>query len=68
MGSIYQGFMAAKRCIAAHPDWTDEQVAESCGIHRLEVDQTITVARREHEIDRPGPPRVLTTYDGGPGG
>jgi hypothetical protein len=42
-------FLAAKRLLRVHPDWTDEQVAEALGIPRADIDLTVAVARREIE-------------------
>jgi len=42
-------FLAAKRVLRVHPDWTDEQVAEHLGIPRALIDLTVVVARREIE-------------------
>lgn len=47
MGTVYDGYMAAKRVIRAHPDWTDAQVAEAAGIHPLMVAETVAPARRD---------------------
>ena len=45
-------FLAAKRLIRVHPDWSDEQIAEALGIPRADIDLTVEVARRE--IDQAG--------------
>ncbi len=44
-------FLAAKRLLRAHPDWTDEQVAADMGLHPLEVPDVIPVARRDLAAD-----------------
>lgn len=46
-------FLAAKRVIRIHRDWTDEQVAEQAGIPALVVPDVIPAARREIEQDEP---------------
>ena len=45
-------FLAAKRLLRAHPDWTDEQVAADMGLHPLEVPDVIPVARRDLAADQ----------------
>jgi hypothetical protein len=42
-------FLAAKRLLRVHPDWTDEQVAEALGIPGVLIADTVAVARREIE-------------------
>jgi hypothetical protein len=42
-------FLAAKRAIRVHPDWSDEQIAEYVGIPRALIPDTVAVARREIE-------------------
>jgi|GEM_PF-3272570 len=42
-------FLAAKRVIRVHPDWTDQEVAEHLGIPAGLVDLTVVVARQEIE-------------------
>lgn len=44
-------FLAAKRTIRNHRDWTDEQVGEHCGIPAAEFDSVIRPARVEVEQD-----------------
>lgn len=53
-------FLAAKRTLRTHRDWTDEQVANHCGIPRAEIDTVILPARREVEQDNevPGGPSL----------
>lgn len=46
-------FLAAKRALRVHRDWTDEQLAEFLGIHALLIPDVITPARREIEQDEP---------------
>ena len=40
-------YLAAKRYLRQHPDATDEQVAEACGIHRVDIAATVEPARRD---------------------
>lgn len=49
--SRVEWFLLAKRTLRAHRDWTDEQVAEHCGIPKSEIDQVVRPARREVEGD-----------------
>jgi hypothetical protein len=44
-------FLAAKRVLRAHRDWTDEQVAEHIGCHPLLAPDVIAPARTEVEQD-----------------
>lgn len=44
-------FLLAKRTLRAHRDWSDEQVAEHCGIPKAEIDGVVRPARREVESD-----------------
>jgi hypothetical protein len=44
-------FLAAKKALRAHRDWTNEQVANYCGIPRGEIDTVIRPARQEVEQD-----------------
>jgi hypothetical protein len=44
-------FLAAKRVIRVHRDWTDQQVGEHCGIPASEFAAVIGPARREVEQD-----------------
>jgi hypothetical protein len=44
-------FLAAKRVLRVHPDWTDEQVADNLAIPKLIIPETVAVARREIEQD-----------------
>jgi hypothetical protein len=44
-------FLAAKRTIRNHRDWTNEQVGEHCGIPAAEFDSVIRPARVEVEQD-----------------
>lgn len=48
-------FLAAKKVLRAHPDWTDEQVANYCGIPLAVTDEVIAPARREIENDQIDP-------------
>jgi hypothetical protein len=48
-------FLAAKRALRVHRDWTDEQLAEHIGIHALLIPDVIAPARREIDQDE-GPP------------
>lgn len=48
-------FLAAKRTIRVHRDWTDGQVGEHCGIPVPEYDSVIRPARVEVEQDEPVP-------------
>jgi hypothetical protein len=49
-------FLAAKRALRAHRGWSNEEVAEFIGCHRLLIDDCIVPARREVEQDE-GPVR-----------
>jgi hypothetical protein len=44
-------FLAAKRALRQHRDWTDEQVANYCGIPLAMADEVIRPARQEVEQD-----------------
>lgn len=44
-------FLAAKKILRVHRDWTDEQVANYCGIPLVMADEVIAPARREVEQD-----------------
>jgi len=44
-------FLAAKRVLRAHGDWTDEQVAEHIGLHPLLIPDVLPAARTEVEQD-----------------
>jgi hypothetical protein len=44
-------FLAAKKALRAHRDWTDEQVANHCGIPLAVMDEIIRPARQEIEGD-----------------
>ena len=44
-------FLAAKRTLRLHRDWTDQQVGEHCGIPASEFDSVIRPARAEVEQD-----------------
>jgi hypothetical protein len=48
-------FLAAKKALRAHPDWSDEQVADYCGIPRAVIDEIIFPARKEIEQDQVDP-------------
>jgi hypothetical protein len=49
--SRVEWFLAAKKALRAHPDWTDEQVGDHCGIPRALFEDVIRPARREVEQD-----------------
>jgi hypothetical protein len=44
-------FLQAKRTLRAHPEFTDEQVAERCNIPAAVMGEVIPPARREIEQD-----------------
>jgi hypothetical protein len=44
-------FLLAKKTLRAHRDWSDDQVAEHCGIPKAEIAAVIGPARREVESD-----------------
>jgi hypothetical protein len=44
-------FLAAKRVLRIHPDWTNEQVADNLAIPKLLISETVAVARKEIEQD-----------------
>ena len=44
-------FLAAKKALRVHPDWTDEQVANYCGIPLAVAEEVIAPARQETEQD-----------------
>ena len=44
-------FLAAKRALRVHRAWTDEQVADYCGIPHMLIPDVIAPARREVEQD-----------------
>jgi hypothetical protein len=48
-------FLASKKALRAHPDWTDEQVANHCGIPLVVADEVIAPARKEVEQDQGDP-------------
>jgi hypothetical protein len=48
-------FLAAKKALRAHRDWTDEQVANHCGIPLAVTDEIIRPARQEIEQDEVDP-------------
>ncbi len=48
-------FLAAKRALRTHPDWTDEQVCNYTGIPLAVADEIIRPARQEVEQDRADP-------------
>jgi len=48
-------FLAAKKALRAHPDWTDAQVANYCGIPLAVTDEVIRPARKEIEQDQVDP-------------
>jgi hypothetical protein len=51
-------FLRAKRTLRAHPDWSNEQVADYCGIPRAEIDGVVRPARQEVESDGIDPATV----------
>ena len=48
-------FLAAKKCLRAHRDWSDEQVANYCGIPLAVADEVIAPARKEVTQDQGDP-------------
>lgn len=48
-------FLAAKKALRAHPAWSDEQVANHCGIPLAVTDEIIRPARQEIEQDQVDP-------------
>lgn len=48
-------FLAAKKALRAHRDWSDEQVANYCGIPLAAMDEIIHPARQEVEQDQVDP-------------
>jgi predicted DNA-binding protein (UPF0251 family) len=44
-------FLAAKKVLRVHPDWTDEQVADQVGIPRAVMDEVLPQARQEVSQD-----------------
>jgi DNA-directed RNA polymerase specialized sigma24 family protein len=48
-------FLAAKKALRAHRDWSDEQVASHCGIPLAVADEIIRPARQEIEQDQVDP-------------
>jgi hypothetical protein len=48
-------FLAAKKALRAHPDWSDGQVANHCGIPLAVTDEIIRPARQEIEQDQVDP-------------
>jgi hypothetical protein len=44
-------FLAAKKALRAHRDWSDAVLANYCGIPLSEIDAVISPARREVEQD-----------------
>jgi hypothetical protein len=49
--SRVEWFLAAKKVLRVHGDWTDEQVANYCGIPLVMADEVIRPARQEVEQD-----------------
>ena len=45
--TAYDQFVRAKQVLRQHPDWSDERVAESLGIHNFDIVRTVAVARQE---------------------
>jgi len=48
-------FLAAKKALRAHPDWSDEQVCGHCGIPLAVADEIVRPARQEIEQDQVDP-------------
>jgi hypothetical protein len=48
-------FLAAKKALRSHPGWSDEQVANHCGIPLAVTDEIIRPARQEIEQDQVDP-------------
>ena len=48
-------FLAAKKWLRVHRDWSDEQLAEHIGISKVLIPEVIVPARREIDQDE-GPP------------
>lgn len=48
-------FLAAKKTLRAHGDWSNEQVADYCGVPHSEIGNVIAPARREVEQDQQDP-------------
>lgn len=46
-------FLAAKRMLRVHRDWTDEQLADNLAIPKILIPDVIVPARREVEQDEP---------------
>lgn len=44
---LAEKMLKAKGLLRRHPGWPDEQVAAAAGIHTLDIDQTVAVARQE---------------------
>jgi hypothetical protein len=44
-------FLLAKRTLRIHRDWSDDQVADHCGIPHVLIPDVIAPARREIEQD-----------------
>lgn len=44
-------FLLAKRTLRAHPGWSNEEVADHCGIPHAEIDGVVRPARQEVEAD-----------------
>lgn len=56
-----ESFLRAKQCLRTHRDWSDEQVAEFCGIPLAMIDLVIFPARKEveQEGEVPGGPSLV---------
>lgn len=48
-------FLAAKKALRAHPDWSDEQVCNHAGIPLAIADEIVRPARQEIEQDQVDP-------------
>lgn len=44
-------FLLAKRTLRAHRGWSNEEVADHCGIPHAEIDGVVRPARQEVEAD-----------------
>lgn len=44
-------FLLAKQRLRAHPDWPDEQIADSIGARLIEAEEIIREARKDYAAD-----------------